>query len=112
MRRKGERELVVKAIQEGFKKETFDIIFEGWVGVSLDGKYGGGKGAETPTRGTHLFVRADSVNGLPGYPPIVLMRQPAQFLCHLLPVAATNTHVLLSKGESGAAFCGCLVSRV
>lgn len=112
MRRKGKRELVAKAIQEGFKKETFDIIFEGWVGVSLDGKYGGGKGAETPTRGTHLFVRAYSVNGLPGYPPIVLMRQPAQFLCHLLPVAATNTHVLLSKGESGAAFCGCLVSRV
>ena len=54
MRRKGERELVVKAIQEGFKKETFDI-FEEWVGFSLDRKYGYGKDAETPTRGTHIL---------------------------------------------------------
>lgn len=50
MRRKGERELAVKAIQEGFKKETFDI-FEEWIGFSLHH----GKGAETPTRGTHLL---------------------------------------------------------
>ena len=61
---------------------------------------------EAPT-----YWRADSVNGLPGYPPIVLIRQPAQFPCHLLPVAATNTHVLLSRGESGTAFCGFLVRR-
>ena len=53
VRRKGEREFVVKAIQEGFKKkETFDIIFEGWVGLGFDRRHGDGKGAETPTRGT------------------------------------------------------------
>lgn len=58
---------------------------------------------------TSLSVRADSVNGLPGYQPVGLTR-------HLsLPSTAhwaTDIRVLLSEGESGAEFCVWFMSGV
>lgn len=111
---RGEREKDVRAIQEGFKGDTFDTILKARLVLVL-GFTGNreGKGAELPLPQSQTagLPAAGSVNGLPRHQPVVLTIHLLTFLASCCP-SQPLTHACSFLKQSTPGFCGWLLSGV